>query len=137
MAICERSNARKMTRKEFERLLQKKRPALLGEASQIDMLMMDVSFTSVLPIVQNILTWDLPIHDWVIMIKPQFEAEKEELPKGAVIKDEELRQTIVKRTITALERLGFTTVNAADSGVMGPKGNLETFWHGILSHSDA
>lgn len=132
MAIIERSNARTLSFIDFKRRVGKNRPNLLKSSTEINMLMMDVSFISALKIIPNILTWPIAITDWIIMIKPQFEATKEELPKGGVIADEILRKSIVDRTVAGLEALGLACKQIADSDVTGPKGNLETFFHGIL-----
>lgn len=60
------------------------------------------------------------------MIKPQFELEPSEIKKG-VVRDEKLRQKAIEKIKSFAEGIGFKIVSEADSGLKGPKGNLEHF----------
>ncbi|MCL2144298.1 MAG: TlyA family rRNA (cytidine-2'-O)-methyltransferase, partial [Endomicrobia bacterium] len=60
------------------------------------------------------------------MIKPQFELEPSEIKKG-VVRDENLRQKAIKKIKDFAYDLGFKIISEADSGLKGPKGNLEHF----------
>ncbi|MDR2426956.1 MAG: TlyA family RNA methyltransferase [Endomicrobium sp.] len=60
------------------------------------------------------------------MIKPQFELEPSEIKKG-IVRDENLRQKAIDKIKKCAVGLGFKIVSEADSGLKGPKGNLEHF----------
>ena len=60
------------------------------------------------------------------MIKPQFELEPSEIRKG-VVRDEKLRQKAIDKIKNCALDLGFKIISEADSGLKGPKGNLEHF----------
>lgn len=92
----------------------------------IDIITIDVSFISldkILPLASEIISKDGFI---VAMIKPQFELEPNEINKG-VVRDENLRQKAINKIKDVAINLGLETVKEQDSGVKGPKGNLEHF----------
>ncbi|MDR2191719.1 MAG: TlyA family RNA methyltransferase [Endomicrobium sp.] len=60
------------------------------------------------------------------MIKPQFELTASEVKKG-VVRDETLRQKAINKIKTFALTLGFTLISETDSGLKGPKGNIEHF----------
>ena len=60
------------------------------------------------------------------MIKPQFELEPSEINKG-VVRDESLRQKAINKIKDFAVNLGLEILKEQDSGVKGPKGNLEHF----------
>ena len=62
----------------------------------------------------------------IAMIKPQFELEPNEVKKG-VVRDESLRQKAIDKIKNCAESLGLEILKEQDSGVKGPKGNLEHF----------
>lgn len=90
----------------------------------------DVSFISlrkVLPAVIGCLAdgWEL-----VMLVKPQFEAGRKNVAKGGVVKDE----TVRKRVLDDLrgwcdDELNVMWIDACDSGVRGPAGNMEFVAH--------
>jgi len=92
----------------------------------IDIITIDVSFISldkILPLASEIISKDGFI---VAMIKPQFELEPNEINKG-VVRDENLRQKAINKIKNVAINLGLEIVKEQDSGVKGPKGNLEHF----------
>ena len=99
-------------------------------ARPIDLAVVDVSFisvTKVLPFVQPCVR---PGGTILALIKPQFEAEKKDAPKG-VVRDEVVRQAILERMIAFARDRGWTDLRTTDSVLKGPKGNQETF---LLAH---
>jgi 23S rRNA (cytidine1920-2'-O)/16S rRNA (cytidine1409-2'-O)-methyltransferase len=60
------------------------------------------------------------------MIKPQFELEPSEMKKG-VVRDEKLRQKAINKIKNFALNLDFKIISEVDSGLKGPKGNLEYF----------
>ncbi|MDR1926755.1 MAG: TlyA family RNA methyltransferase [Endomicrobium sp.] len=93
---------------------------------KIDFTTIDVSFISldkILPVVYK----SVPKNSFVLaMIKPQFELERREIKKG-VVRDSKLRQKAINKIKNFALNLGFKIISAVDSGLKGPKGNLEHF----------
>lgn len=95
-------------------------------STAVDIVVIDVSFISlrdILPSVAKLVTKQTQI---VAMVKPQFEAGREQINKG-VIKNDRMRRDILKDFET-WSRRNFITVDKADSEVAGAKGNLERFY---------
>ena len=71
-----------------------------------------------------------PPHDMIALVKPQFEAGRESVGKGGVVRDPAVRQAAVDAVVGAGAALGLDTVAVADSGLPGAKkGNREVFVH--------
>lgn len=86
----------------------------------------DVSFISarlLLPALREV----APTADLLVMVKPQFEVGREQVGKGGVVRDPELRAAAVAGVREAAEALGWRFAGSAESRLPGPKGNLEIF----------
>jgi 23S rRNA (cytidine1920-2'-O)/16S rRNA (cytidine1409-2'-O)-methyltransferase len=92
----------------------------------IDIVVIDVSFISLRDILPSVARLATKTTQIVAMVKPQFEAGKEQVNKG-VIKNDRMRRDILKNFET-WSRSAFTIVDKADSEVAGAKGNLERFY---------
>jgi len=96
-----------------------------------DFAVADVSFislTKVLPAVKKVLTNTAEI---VTLIKPQFEAGREQVEKGGVVRDPAIRQDVVDRIRAFGEsELTLTWVGCVESPLKGPAGNVEflAYW---------
>jgi 23S rRNA (cytidine1920-2'-O)/16S rRNA (cytidine1409-2'-O)-methyltransferase len=93
---------------------------------KIDFATIDVSFISldkILPVAYKSISEKGFI---LAMIKPQFELEPSEIKKG-VVRDEKLRQKAINKVKNFALNLDFKIISEADSGLKGPKGNLEHF----------
>jgi 23S rRNA (cytidine1920-2'-O)/16S rRNA (cytidine1409-2'-O)-methyltransferase len=95
---------------------------------------MDVSFISatlVLPAVLNALS--TPGHPWqgsaVILIKPQFEAGRDNIGKGGIVRDPEARQAAIQRVRDCVLEQHGTAVEVIDSPIQGMEGNHEYLLH--------
>lgn len=85
----------------------------------------DVSFISLRLVVPAVLT-HVAADGWLIcLVKPQFEAGREQVGSGGVVRDEGVRRQVIDATVTALVDLGLTLVGLVPSPIRGPKGNLE------------
>lgn len=93
---------------------------------EIDFATIDVSFISLDKILPTALKSVKDGGFVLAMIKPQFELEPHEIKKG-VVRDETLRQKAIKKIKNFASGLGFKIISEADSGLKGPKGNLEHF----------
>lgn len=92
----------------------------------VDVVTMDLSFisvTKVLPAVSRLMKEHAMAF---ILVKPQFEAKREDVPPGGVIVDEALRERLVNQVILfAAETLNWTSLGVEPSPIKGPKGNQE------------
>lgn len=113
VVVMDRTNARHLTRDRFDRI--------------VDFLTVDLSFISILKIADVILEVFSPI-EGLLLIKPQFEAGKEEQKKGVVRKSEH-HTAILARVIPALVEKGIAVRGLCYSPIKGPAGNIEFFLH--------
>jgi 23S rRNA (cytidine1920-2'-O)/16S rRNA (cytidine1409-2'-O)-methyltransferase len=113
VTVIERTNARAL------------RPEDLPYAP--DLIAADVSFISLAKVLPAVLACAADRFDCLAMVKPQFEVGREKVGRGGVVRDEALRREAIDGVAEAARRLGATVVGEAESGLPGPKGNLETF----------
>ena len=93
---------------------------------QPNFVVIDVSFISVRLLLPN-LAGQLPAAELLIMVKPQFEVGREQVGKGGVVRDPELRAAAVAEVKQCTTELGWTASGEAESRLTGPKGNQEIF----------
>jgi 23S rRNA (cytidine1920-2'-O)/16S rRNA (cytidine1409-2'-O)-methyltransferase len=94
----------------------------------IDIVVIDVSFISlrqILPVVATVLA---PGADVVALVKPQFEAGREEVRKG-VIRDPAVHERVLAEVTTAGAEVGLSRVGSTPSPITGQKGNVEFLLH--------
>lgn len=90
-----------------------------------DVAVMDVSFISqtyILPAVASVLK---PNGAFVSLIKPQFEAGKQALGKGGIVRNGAYRYLAIKRVLESAEAVGFDCVGVIPSPIEGGDGNRE------------
>jgi 23S rRNA (cytidine1920-2'-O)/16S rRNA (cytidine1409-2'-O)-methyltransferase len=121
--LLEKTNARYLT------------PELLGE--RVEFIAMDVSFISatlVLPAV--VAAGFLPDQtaaggrELVVLVKPQFEAGREHVGKGGIVRDEAVQLAAVERVRHALLNLGCRSTDSIESPIRGAEGNREFLLYG-------
>ena len=93
-----------------------------------ELVVCDVSFISVRKALPPVLALAAPGWEAVVLVKPQFEAERSEAPKG-VVRDVAVRRRVAREVAEAALAWGGVTVGVVDSGLPGPKGNREVFLH--------
>lgn len=89
----------------------------------------DVSFISlrhILPVVPPLLE---PKGDVIALVKPQFEAKREEVGKGGIVRDASVHARVVDEVIAAADALGLTRAGLVDSPITGVEGNREFLLH--------
>lgn len=99
----------------------------LGEGAGIASV--DVSFISlkyILPVLPPLLA---PRADVVALVKPQFEAGRDEVGSGGIVKDPDVHARVVAEVIGAAAEVGLTRVAAIDSPITGTEGNKEFLIH--------
>ena len=85
----------------------------------------DVAFISLRLVIPAMLP-HLAAGAWLVcLVKPQFEAGREQVGKGGIVRDESVRRETIDNTVRALEDLGLELVGLVESPIHGQKGNLE------------
>ncbi|MDP9049954.1 MAG: TlyA family RNA methyltransferase, partial [Acidobacteriota bacterium] len=105
------------------------------QAAAISFLAMDVSFISatlVLPAVLGALVGagEVWSGEAVVLIKPQFEAGREHVGKGGIVREQAARDIAIERVKKCVAELGGTDVEVIDSPIHGMEGNWEYLLHG-------
>jgi 23S rRNA (cytidine1920-2'-O)/16S rRNA (cytidine1409-2'-O)-methyltransferase len=116
-------------------------PSDVGEP--VDFIAMDVSFISatlVLPaVIRAVSAYRRPISSFdsaiqlVVLVKPQFEAGRELVGKGGIVRDESAQRAAVARVETAVVELGCTHTEWIESPILGGEGNREFLLHAEFS----
>lgn len=95
----------------------------------VDVVTIDVSFislTQVLPQVPPVLG---PGADIVALVKPQFEAGRDEVGRKGIVRDPGVHERVVARVTEAAQGLGFVRVGLTTSPITGAEGNVEFLIH--------
>jgi 23S rRNA (cytidine1920-2'-O)/16S rRNA (cytidine1409-2'-O)-methyltransferase len=96
--------------------------------ARVDLVVIDVSFISlrqIFPVIPPLLQ---PGADVVALVKPQFEAGRDEVRKG-IIRDEAVHARVVDEVAAAAAGLGLARVATTPSPITGQKGNVEFLLH--------
>ena len=94
-----------------------------------ELVVCDVSFISVRLVLSPVLALARSGWEAVVLVKPQFEARREEGEKGGVVRDVAVRRRVVREIAEEALAWGGEAVGIVDSGLPGPKGNREVFLH--------
>jgi 23S rRNA (cytidine1920-2'-O)/16S rRNA (cytidine1409-2'-O)-methyltransferase len=93
-----------------------------------ELIVCDVSFISVRTALPPLLELASPGWQAVLLVKPQFEAGREDV-RGGVVRDPAIRRRVAQEVAEAALAWGAETAGVVDSGLPGPKGNRELFLH--------
>jgi len=85
----------------------------------------DVSFISLRLVVPSLLPHLAAEALLVCLVKPQFEAGRDQVGKGGIVRDEAVRRETVENTVRSLQGLGLELIGLVESPIRGQKGNLE------------
>jgi 23S rRNA (cytidine1920-2'-O)/16S rRNA (cytidine1409-2'-O)-methyltransferase len=91
----------------------------------LTLLVMDVSFISVTLVLGPVLAAAESIREAVILVKPQFEAGREHVGKGGIVRDPEAHSLAVERVADCVRSLGGEVADRMDSPIRGMEGNKE------------
>ena len=94
-----------------------------------DVVVADVSFISVAKILSGAAACAKPGADLLILVKPQFELEREDVGKGGIVRDKQLHDKAVATVRIAMEAAGLHVLSVAPSRLPGAEGNQEYFLH--------
>lgn len=86
---------------------------------------MDLSFISITKVLENVSKLLVPHGFLVALVKPQFEAGRERLPKDGVVKDPKVRADILKEVIEFSDNAGWKLLGSMESPIEGKNGNVE------------
>jgi 23S rRNA (cytidine1920-2'-O)/16S rRNA (cytidine1409-2'-O)-methyltransferase len=111
VVVMERTNARHLT--------------TLDEP--IELAVMDASFISIELLLPAIAGWLVADGDVVTLVKPQFEAGREAVGKGGVVRESKIHQEVLERTIAYAQANGWGVRGVTVSPITGPAGNKEFF----------
>ena len=123
--LLEKANARYLTRE------------VVGEA--VDLVAMDVSFISATLVLPAVIAAAFPEspdersgRTVIVLVKPQFEAGREHVGKGGIVRDESAQTAAVERVRSALLKLGATQTDVIESPILGAEGNREFLLLGLF-----
>jgi 23S rRNA (cytidine1920-2'-O)/16S rRNA (cytidine1409-2'-O)-methyltransferase len=93
-----------------------------------DICVIDVSFISLSLIIPAVLPYVKNEGLVIPLVKPQFEAEKEEVGKGGIVRDEKVRYKVMEKIEKVLIEEGCEVLAKMEAGIKGAKGNIEYFF---------
>lgn len=109
-----------------------------GKNKWANMIVMDVSFISLDKVLPSCLSVvekeDLDI---VALVKPQFEAGKENVGKGGVVREAEKHKEVLSKVLADAEKLNLKAKGLTYSPIKGPSGNIEFLVHWTLNESSS
>ncbi len=92
---------------------------------ELTLLVMDVSFISATILIEPVLEAAPPLRESVILIKPQFEAGREHVGKGGIVRDPAAHQLAIDKVAAHLRSLRWDVVETIPSPITGAEGNHE------------
>jgi len=108
-------------------------------AVAVDLIVMDVSFISATLVLPAVIAAAFPEspderrgRQIVVLVKPQFEAGREYVGKGGIVRDEAAQLASVEKVRTALQNLGAVETGTIESPILGAEGNREFLLHGVF-----
>ncbi|UCF30096.1 MAG: TlyA family RNA methyltransferase [bacterium] len=95
--------------------------------SDVDLAVVDVSFISLRHILPNLSRFLRPGGEAVLLVKPQFEAGREKVGKGGIVRDDHVRLETLEAILGESIRYGFSVLGTMECPVRGADGNVEYF----------
>jgi 23S rRNA (cytidine1920-2'-O)/16S rRNA (cytidine1409-2'-O)-methyltransferase len=133
--LLEKTNARYLKREDLKR--EDLSQAAVGVT--VDLVAMDVSFISAALVLPAVIGAAFPEsvsgrrgRQIVVLVKPQFEAGREHVGKGGIVRDEAAQLAAVEKVRTALGSLGAVETDTIDSPILGAEGNREFLLYGVF-----
>lgn len=114
----------------FERTnIKKADPHELG--APFDIIVIDVSFIGLAALAGTLAALSDSGTELLALVKPQFESKRGET-EGGVVRDQSVRERVVREVEDALECVGFAVQGACESPITGPKGNVEYLVYAVF-----
>jgi 23S rRNA (cytidine1920-2'-O)/16S rRNA (cytidine1409-2'-O)-methyltransferase len=98
-------------------------------SQKVDIVVIDVSFISLDKIFPSVFPFVADGGDVISLIKPQFEAGKDEVGRGGIVRSETARKNAVNRVTEVAKGLGWKRIHLVDSPITGTDGNVEYLAH--------
>jgi 23S rRNA (cytidine1920-2'-O)/16S rRNA (cytidine1409-2'-O)-methyltransferase len=128
VTLRERTNARKLVPGEL---------AAAVPAAALAFLSMDVSFISATLVLPAVLAAAPGIREAVILVKPQFEAGREWVGKGGIVREPEAHALAQEKVRVCAAALGAQGLALMESPITGMEGNREFLLHAIWPEQPA
>ena len=123
--LLEKTNARYLTREQVKQ--------------SVDLIVVDVSFISATLVLPAVIFAAFPEtaserrnRRLVVLVKPQFEAGRERVGKGGIVRDEAAQSEAVEKVRQLLVELGCSQTDAIESPIRGAEGNREFLLYGVF-----
>ncbi|MCK5632322.1 TlyA family rRNA (cytidine-2'-O)-methyltransferase, partial [bacterium] len=100
----------------------------------VDMITLDLSFISILKVMDAVCALLKPNGKLVTLIKPQFEAQKKDVGRGGIIKDPKIHAEVIERVTQGIKDKGFELVGTTESPITGASGNREFLAYFTFCH---
>lgn len=94
-------------------------------AEPVDIVVCDASFISLAKVLDRALDLAKPGAKLVALVKPQFEAGREEVGKGGVVRDPQIHQRVCNAAAEWVRGKGWDVLGVERSPITGPEGNVE------------
>lgn len=91
----------------------------------IDVIVCDASFIGLAKVLERPMTFARAGARLMALIKPQFEAGRDEVGKGGVVRDPAVRTRVCDTVVAWLDEAGWTVAGVVESPITGPEGNVE------------
>lgn len=91
----------------------------------VDIIVCDASFISLAKVLDKAIDFAKPDGRLLALVKPQFEAEREEIGKGGVVKDPAVHERVCQAAAFWAQSRGWTVEGITRSPITGPEGNVE------------
>jgi 23S rRNA (cytidine1920-2'-O)/16S rRNA (cytidine1409-2'-O)-methyltransferase len=119
VVVRERVNARHLTPEEL----------YADAAEHADFAVFDLSFISLSKVVPSCLNLLTARSELVALVKPQFEAGKDAVGKGGVVREAKTHADVLQHTVAFAQAAGLITCAITHSPIKGPAGNIEFLIH--------
>ena len=100
-----------------------------GLPEKVSLVVADVSFTSLSAVLPTVLDELIDGGDAIVLLKPQFEAKRNEVPRGGVVIDPATHAAVIGRFVKWAGDSKLRILNIVSSGILGDKGNREFLLH--------
>jgi len=111
VVVLEQTNARYLTRDQI--------------SEPIDIVTCDASFISLSKVLESPLKLARPGARLIALVKPQFEAGRDEVGKGGVVRDPAVRERVCAAAADWVASQGWRVAGIVESPITGPEGNVE------------
>ncbi|NCN27656.1 TlyA family RNA methyltransferase [bacterium] len=98
-----------------------------GVETPFAVMVTDLSFISVIKVIEHAAEWLKDGGSWVILVKPQFELDASKTPKGIVVDDVHRQEALERVKMSVAKSTGLQVKDSIDCPLEGAKGNREFF----------